>query len=76
MDEYWENKIEEVIKVAKEYGYPELNKEFWMNTPAILTSIVLDMHKTKEKIVKDIDKELKAKLKEYADEIYHNTNRD
>ena len=64
MDDYWERKVDEVIKISKEYGYKELNKEFWINQPAILISLVVDIYKSKKKIITVIEKRLEQILEE------------
>lgn len=48
MDKFWDVKIKEVTRISKEYGYEELNVEFWINKPAILCSLVIDIYKSKE----------------------------
>ena len=55
MDDFWEKKIDKVVDVCREYGYKELNKEFWMNKPAVLTSLVLEIYNSKKEVIKKIE---------------------
>ena len=48
-DDFWKNKVEEVARISKEYGYEELKKEFWDRSPAVLISLILDIYNSKEK---------------------------
>ena len=49
VEEFWENKIKKIVRICKEYGYGELNKEFWLRSPAILSSLILDIYNSKDK---------------------------
>ena len=64
MDEYWRKKVTEVIEISKEYGYKELNKEFWINQPVILISLVVDICRSKEKFKEALEERLEQILRE------------
>ena len=67
MEGYWEDKVKEVARISKEYGYKELNAEFWANKPAILCSLVVDIYKSKKRVIKTIEGRLEQILKEKID---------
>ena len=46
---FWKNKVEEVVRISQEYGYEEFDKEFWWKISAVLCSLVIDIYKSKEK---------------------------
>jgi len=64
VDDYWEKKVAEVARISEEYGYKELNVEFWISKPAILCSLVVDIYKSKEKMKKIIEERLEDIIKE------------
>jgi len=41
--EYWDKKVKKVVSISKEYGYSELNEEFWKRQPAIVMSLIVKM---------------------------------
>jgi len=63
MEEFWEKKVNEVVRISKEMGYEELNKEFWMNKPAILISFIIDVCKSHVKILNNITERIEGLLK-------------
>lgn len=68
MDKYWEKKVKEVVRISEECGYKILGTEFWMNKPAILCSLVIDLYKSKERVVKTIEGRLEQILEEDLDD--------
>ena len=63
-DKYWENKVTKVVEISNKYGYKELDKEFWRSKPAVLISLVVDIYKSKERVVKTIEGRLEQILEE------------
>lgn len=49
--EYWIKKVEKVAKISKEYGYSSFDIGFWREQPAGVISLIIDVHKAKEKEV-------------------------
>lgn len=61
LEKYWKDKIKEVVRISKESGYEELNSEFWLHQPAVVSSLVIEIYKLKDLRKKE---QLKLNLKE------------
>ena len=59
MDEYWEEKIKKAVVISEEYGYVDLDRKYWMNIPAILVSMVVEIYESKERLSKDYRRKFK-----------------
>ena len=42
-EEYWKKKINAVVKISKEYEYPEQDIEFWNHQPAGVILLIIDL---------------------------------
>jgi len=40
---YWDEKVEAVVKVSREYGYSEQNHAFWNQQPVEIILLILDI---------------------------------
>jgi len=59
MDEYWEEKIKKAVVISEEYGYVDLDRKYWMNIPAILVSMVVEIYESKERLSQDYRRKFK-----------------
>ncbi len=44
-EEIWKQKVKEIVKVSKFYGYREQDKEFWTQQPCGVISLILEIYK-------------------------------
>jgi len=43
-DQHWRDKVDSVVKISKQYGYPEYNVEFWAKQTAGIVSLIIDIY--------------------------------
>lgn len=44
---YWQNKVNSIIKISKEYGYSSYDAEFWKTQPSGVISLIIDIYSKK-----------------------------
>jgi len=58
--EFWTHKIEKVILISKEYGYPEQNEEFWVRQVAGVMSLIINITEANARAISVVSELIEA----------------